>query len=240
MRVAIISDVHGNLTALEAVIADLKTTGPDLVLQGGDLVAGGARPAEVIDRIRELGWAGVVGNTDEMLWAPERFEEQVKRAPKLRALLEVLFHDFVATRDRLTDEHARWLQALPHIWRNDEIALTHAGPGDLWQAPMPDCEDQKLIVTYGSLGSGVVVYGHIHRPYARQVPGFVVANSGSVGMPYDGDWRASYLLIEQGTVTVRRVEYDVEGEIKDLLGSGYPRAAWLAEIRRQAKYTPPF
>jgi predicted phosphodiesterase len=240
MRVGIISDIHGSLTALEAVIADLQTTSPDLVLQGGDLVVGGARPAEVIDRIRELGWAGVVGNTDEVLWAPEKFEEQVKRAPKLRELLEILFHDFAATRDRLTDEHVRWLQALPPVWRNEEIALTHASPGDLWQAPMPDCDPQQLIATYSGLGSAVAVYGHIHRPYVRQVPGFVVANSGSVGMPYDGDPRASYLLIEDGNVTIRRVEYDVEAEIQQLHSSGYPRAAWLAEIRRQAKYVPPF
>jgi diadenosine tetraphosphatase ApaH/serine/threonine PP2A family protein phosphatase len=210
------------------------------VLQGGDLVVGGARPAEVIDRIRELAWAGVVGNTDEVLWAPEKFEEQVKRAPKLRELLEILFHDFAATRDRLTDEHVRWLQALPPVWRNEEIALTHASPGDLWQAPMPDCDPQQLIATYSGLGSAVVVYGHIHRPYVRQVPGFVLANSGSVGMPYDGDPRASYLLIEDGNVTIRRVEYDVEAEIQQLHSSGYPRAAWLAEIRRQAKYVPPF
>ena len=105
---------------------------------------------------------------------------------------------------------------------------------------MPDCEEQQLIATYGSLGSTIVVYGHIHRPYVRQVPGFVVANSGSVGMPYDGDPRASYLLVEEGTVTIRRVEYDVEAEIEYLFGSEYPRAAWLAEIRRHGKYVPPF
>ncbi|HYY69567.1 MAG TPA: metallophosphoesterase family protein [Terriglobales bacterium] len=240
MRLAIVSDIHGNLTALEAVIADLKTTSPDLVLQGGDLVVGGPHPAEVIDRICELGWAGVVGNTDEMLWAPEEFEQQVERAPKLRALLEILFHDFAATRDRLEERHIRWLQALPPVVRNHGLSLLHASPGDLWQAPMPDCEDQQLVASYGGLGSTIVVYGHIHRPYVRQVRGCVVANSGSIGMPYDGDPRASYLLVENGEVTIRRVEYDVEAEIKDLLGSGYPRAAWLAEIRRQGKYVPPF
>jgi len=68
MRLAVISDIHGNLTALEAVIADLKTVEVDLVAHGGDLVANGARPAQVIDIIRELGWPGVCGNTDEMLW----------------------------------------------------------------------------------------------------------------------------------------------------------------------------
>jgi len=240
MRLAIISDIHGNLTALEAVIADLKTASPDLVVHGGDLVVGGPRPAEVIDRIRELRWAGVVGNTDEVLWAPEKFEEQVERAPKLRPLLEIIFHDFAATRDLIGEERMRWLQALPPAWQNHGLALTHASPGDLWQAPLPECEEQQLVATYGSLGSSIVVYGHIHRPYVRHAPGFVVANSGSVGTPYDGDPRASYLLIEHGKVAIRRVEYDVEAEIRYLLSSGYPHAAWLAEIRRHGKYVPPF
>ncbi len=240
MRVAIVSDIHGNLTALEAVIADLKLTSPDLVLQGGDLVVGGPRPAEVVERIRDLAWAGVLGNTDEVLWAPEKLEEQVKRAPKLRELLEVLFRDFAATRELVGDERVQWLRALPHEYRNQNLLLTHASPGDLWQAPMPDCEEQQLIATYGGLGSTIVAYGHIHRPFVRQVAGFVVANSGSVGMPYDGDPRASYLVIEDGNATIRRVEYDVEAEVKHMLDSGYPRAAWLSEVRRQARYVPPF
>jgi predicted phosphodiesterase len=67
MRVAVLSDIHANLTALDAVIADLRTTAPDLVVHGGDLMAGGPRPAEVIDRIREMNWPGVYGNTDEAL-----------------------------------------------------------------------------------------------------------------------------------------------------------------------------
>lgn len=68
MHLAIISDIHGNLTALEAVIADLRETSPDIVLHGGDLAAGGARPAEIVDCVRALGWNGVLGNTNEMLF----------------------------------------------------------------------------------------------------------------------------------------------------------------------------
>jgi len=241
MRLAIVSDIHGNLTALEAVIADLKTMSPDLVVHGGDLAASGPRPAEVIDRIRDLGWPGVLGNTDEMLWAPEQFDRQMNRASKLRILLEILFHEFTpATCEMLGDERVRWLRGLPHEWRNQDVALLHASPGDLWRAPMPDCDQQQLTATYGGMGAAVVVYGHIHRPYVRQVPGFVVANSGSAGTTYDGDPRAPYLLVEDHEVTIRRVEYDVESEVKPLLSSGYPRAAWLSEVRRHGKYVPPF
>jgi len=241
MRLAIVSDIHGNLTALEAVIADLQTASPDLVVHGGDLAASGNRPAEVVDRIRDLGWPGVVGNTDEMLWAPEQFDRQMKRASKLRVLLEILFHEFApTTRTLLGDERIQWLRALPSEWRNQDLLLMHASPGDLWQAPMPDCDPQQLLATYGGAGAAIVVYGHIHRPYLRRVPGLVVANSGSAGVTYDGDARASYLVVEDGNVTIRRVEYDVEAEIKLLLSSGYPRAAWLSEIRRHGKYVPPF
>jgi diadenosine tetraphosphatase ApaH/serine/threonine PP2A family protein phosphatase len=83
------------------------------------------------------------------------------------------------------------------------------------------------------------VYGHIHRPYVRSLPGLTVANSGSAGSPYDGDPRASYLLVEEGRAEIRRVEYDVERECKELIASGYPQAAWLAEIRRKGAYVPP-
>jgi predicted phosphodiesterase len=72
MRIAIVSDIHGNLTALEAVVADINRAMPDFVLHGGDLVAGGSQPAEVIDLISQLGWSGVIGNTDEMLWTLAR------------------------------------------------------------------------------------------------------------------------------------------------------------------------
>lgn len=75
MRIAIVSDIHGNRTALEAVLADLRQTAPDLIFHGGDLADGGASPVEVLDQIRDLGWQGVVGNTDEMLFQPESLEE---------------------------------------------------------------------------------------------------------------------------------------------------------------------
>ena len=74
MRIAIISDIHGNRTAFEAVLADLRLTSPDLVLHGGDLAHGGAGPAAIVDRIRDLGWQGVLGNTDELLFKPESLQ----------------------------------------------------------------------------------------------------------------------------------------------------------------------
>ena len=72
MRVAVLSDIHANLTALDAVVADIRMHAPDAVVVGGDLVGSGSRPAEVIDRIREIDWPVIQGNSDEMLWNAAR------------------------------------------------------------------------------------------------------------------------------------------------------------------------
>jgi len=240
MRLAVISDIHGNLTALDAVIADLKQTTPDQVLHAGDLVASGCRPLEVLDRIRNLGWNGVLGNTDEMLWAPERITDMKARAPKLRPLLDLFLESIVpATVELIGPESLAWLQQLPKEWRIESLLITHAAPGDLWEAPMPDASDQELLGTYSDLKAGIVVYGHIHRPYVRFLPSLTVANAGSVGLPYDGDTRASYVLIDNGKPNIRRIEYDLEREVVTLLGSGYPCASWLAEILRRGRYVAP-
>ena len=85
MRIAIVSDIHGNRTAFEAVLADLRQTSPDLILHGGDLADGGASPAEIVDCIRDLGWPGVVGNADEALFRAQSLEEfgKVEMMPQL-------------------------------------------------------------------------------------------------------------------------------------------------------------
>lgn len=239
MRIAVVSDIHGNLAALEAVIADLRTQAPDLVLQGGDLPYGGCHAAEVMDRVAELGWPGVLGNTDEVLWNTQGVERMMAEAPKLSSLLKIIGQCSVATRNLIGESHLKQLQQLPMEIRQGDLVLLHASPGDLWKSPMDSSDDVALENVYGSLGAKMVVYGHIHRPFIREFSNFTVCNSGSVGMPYDGDLRASYLLLTDGRPEIRRVEYDIEGEIKSLLASDYPHKEWLAEIRRRGAYVPP-
>jgi putative phosphoesterase len=238
MRVAIVSDVHGNLTAFDAVLADIERRAPDLVLHGGDLALMGPQPAEVIDRVRELGWLGVVGNTDEVLWQEQARQENL--APKLGALLKLIFREYApATLELLGEEQVRWLRQLPAQRRVGDLVLVHAAPGDLWRAPTPDAEDDELSAVYEPLDAATAVYGHIHRPYTRTLTRLTVANSGSVGMPWDGDPRASYLLIEDGHPRLMRVEYDVEREAALLLDSGYPDAPRLVEMRRRGVFLRP-
>ena len=177
MRVAVVTDIHGNRRALQAVVADQKRIAPDLVAHGGDLVFGGTHPADIIDEICRLGWPGVLGNTDEMLWTQKR--------------------------------------------------------------PIEMAADEELQKTYTELGVPIVIYGHIHVSFVRQLAGMTVANAGSVSQSYDGDRRAAYALIDGENVTVRRVDYDVESEAKELLRSGLPHAEWLGRILLAGRYCPP-
>lgn len=239
MRIAIVSDVHGNRGAFQAVLADLRQLAPDLTLHGGDLAANGAHPAEIIDQVRSLGWSGVRGNTDEMLWAPERLAELAITHPKLAPILAAFQEMIPITRVRIGEERLRWLERLPYLHSEGVVSLVHASPDDLWRAPLPNARDGDLESTYAALHAQIVVYGHIHRPYIRRLQSFTVANTGSVSLSYDGDPRASYLVIDGQDITIRRVEYDLESEASELLRSELPHADWLCRILRTGQYCPP-
>jgi predicted phosphodiesterase len=245
MRIAIVSDIHGNLTALEAVLADIRREAPDLVLHGGDLADSGSSPVEVIDRVMDLGWHGVMGNTDEMLVRPESLEEFASQSKAPPTLWSAVREIAASTRDALGEKRLAWLLALPMARRESEhgsgFALVHASPANCWQAPAADASDEEVEEIYGSLGAPVVAYGHTHLPSIRNLCGRVqtLINTGSVGLSYDNDLRAAYLLIDDGKPTIRRVEYDVEKELQVLAACGLPGAAWTAKMLRTGRPAMP-
>ncbi|HKF78667.1 MAG TPA: metallophosphoesterase family protein [Candidatus Dormibacteraeota bacterium] len=230
MRIAIVSDVHGNLPALEAVLADLGEVRPGLVVQGGDLALGGPHPTEVVDRVRELGWPGVLGNTDAVLADEPTSREQVRGFVAQAA---------ARSREMLGPERVAWLTRQPLEWRGEGIALVHSVPGDCWAMVGHDAPDDVLRETYGPLGVPVAVYGHIHHAYVRRLDGLTVVNSGSLSLSLDGDVRATYVVVEDGSVEHRRVVYDVERVAADLLAMGYPNAAGYAGWLRSGSFTAP-
>jgi predicted phosphodiesterase len=235
MRIAIVSDIHGNLTAFEAVLADLRQTSPDLIFHGGDLADSGASPVEIVDRIRDLGWRGVVGNTDEMLFAPESLTEFASHSPKLQPMFAAIEEMAAATREALGEGRLAWLRSLPRVQMHGPMALVHASPESLWRAPAPEAGDAELESVYAPLGQPVAIYAHIHRSYIRNVSGLTVANTGSVSLSYDGDRRAAYLLLDDSRPSIRRVEYDVEREITALSACGLPHADWVANMLTTAR-----
>jgi predicted phosphodiesterase len=234
-RVAVVSDVHGNLTALDAVIADIAEVKPDVVLHGGDLADAGASPAAVIDRIRELGWRGVMGNTDEMLHRPESLPEFSAPHPELAAMFAKIAEMAAWTRTQLGPDRLKWLRDLPGVEYQEDLALVHASPGDAWRAPRQEADDAALVATYGPLSRPVVVYGHIHVPVIRKLAALTVANSGSAGQPHDGDPRASYLMVDGDQVAIRRVAYNVENEVTRLRRSDLPYREWIVRTLTSAR-----
>jgi predicted phosphodiesterase len=235
MRIAIVSDIHDNLTAFQAVLADLRDTSPDLVLHGGDLASGGSSPAEVVDRVRDLGWPGVCGNTDEATARPETLEEFARQSTAPPSLWDAVREMTAFTRDALGEGRIAWLGTLPRVSIHPPIALVHASPASSWRSPFAGATDAELESTYLPLGQAVAVYGHIHQPFLRELAGLTVVNTGSVSQSFDGDPRASYLLIDNGTPQIRRVEYDIEREIRAVTASGLPHADWVARTLRAAR-----
>lgn len=239
MRIAVVSDSHGNLTAFEAVLADLRRVSPDLILHGGDLAHGGSSPAEIVDRIRDLGWQGVLGNTDEMLAMPEKLEEFAGQSPHLQPLFGVIREMAAATREPLGEERLMWLAALPRIQTHGSMVLVHASPDSLWRAPAPEASDEELESTYAPLSHPLVVYCHIHRSFIRKVSVTTVVNTGSISLSYDGDCRASYLLVDDLKPEIRRVHYDVDREIRALAACRFPHTDWLAKTLQNARFEMP-
>jgi len=134
---------------LEALIADLSITKPDLVLCGGDLATHGHRPAQVIDRIRDLGWTTIAGNTDETLWAPERYEELQRSMPAKAELRRILFEEFAPrTRELSGPSRVDWLRALPLRHQHEHVCLVHASPGNLLDAPAATSLGDALSFVY--------------------------------------------------------------------------------------------
>jgi predicted phosphodiesterase len=234
MRIAVVSDIHGNRTAFDAVISDLSQTSPDEILHGGDLADLGARPVEIVDRIRELGWRGVIGNGEEAISMPDTMEAFASQSLAPASLWGAIREMMAAIRAELGPERIAWLRELPRVQVGDSFALVHASPESTWRSPGPEARDAELQSIYGALGRPIVIYGHIHRSFVRRLVSpaggdMLVANSGSVSLSYDGDRRAAYLLLDGGKATIRRVEYDLGKEINELSACSLPHSDWIAK-----------
>ncbi|MAT99408.1 MAG: hypothetical protein CL608_19890 [Anaerolineaceae bacterium] len=243
MRVAIFSDVHGNLTALEAVLDDIKQQNPDLTLFAGDLCVDGARPAACVERVRAENISAIHGNTDQRLSNQPILDDDVKAAARRRAQQIEDNDDW--TWVQLAPADRTWLSALPFYRRvspttnpDDDLLVVHANPQNAEQHIYPAEEKQQelfgevrqpdddleLKKVLGDLRGGIVAFGHLHVPFIRQWKDLTLANISSVSLPLDGDQRAKYGLFTwdgEWEIEHRYVSYDVEKEL-DCLKSVRP------------------
>ena len=195
---ALLYDIHGNLPALEAVLADADEAGADRHLLGGDYALFGAWPAETVDRLRELTAEWIRGNGERWTASPAEAPDN-----------EVVQGAIEACRECLGDARVRELAALPETHAAEEVLYCHASPRSDVDSFLPDPADGDAELLSG-VTARRLVFGHTHLPFRRFAEGGIeLVNPGSVGMPFDGDTRAAYALVhEDGSIEHRRVVYD--------------------------------
>jgi putative phosphoesterase len=229
MRIAICSDVHGNLVALEAVLAAIaREAAPDALVIAGDLVSDGPRPAEALALLRSLpGARFVLGNTDQDVLA-QSGDDQI---------------DF--TRSKLSDDDLRWLDQLPFELRLEaapghELLVVHANPRNLHDQIKPDTSPALVRPLIAKVEQEIIAFGHYHVPFVRELDGKTLVDVSSVGLPRDGVLRAVYALLTWDgaawQVAHHRIAFDADAVARDYLQVDYPGAEKAAKKLLKASY----
>lgn len=195
MRVAVLSDIHANLPALGAALADLEQREVETVVVAGDLVGDGGQPAEVVTLLRRLGFPAIRGNVDRKVAEAAALsgKDLAERATKKRTA-ELLW-----TAGRLDRASLDWLTGLPATLTlrvgGLRMLVVHGSPLSDTDCIYPSLTPRALAAKLGAEHPDILVCGHSHVPFARRISGVAVVNAGSVGRPVDGDPRGSYALV---------------------------------------------
>lgn len=226
MRFAVLSDVHANLHALQAVWEDLEKQRPDAVYCLGDLVGYGAYPNEVIGFLRERDIPTLMGNYDDGVGFDKDdcgcayHDSKEERLGKL---------SLTWSRERTTEANKAYLRKLPTQIRlegkDPSVLMVHGSPRRVNEYLYEDRPKSTYERLSKLAGTDVVLFGHTHLPYMKMLAGTLFVNVGSVGKPKDGDPRAGYTMLtleHSPSVEFRRVVYDVAGAAKAVRESGLP------------------
>jgi len=212
VRVALISDVHGNLAALQAVMEHARANGVTAFLNAGDAV-GLPHPVETIDLLREKEVLSVIGNID-------------RAALRIASGKKVNDRQLEMATEMLGKDGMEWLASLPDDLRLDicgrTVLVTHASPGQEAEKLTAFTPENRLRHLAGTSRADVIVTGHSHMPMVRECAGTVFVNPGSVGRPRDGP-EASYALLDFPSMNVKliRVSYDAQGAADELRVQGF-------------------
>ncbi|MDQ2718046.1 MAG: metallophosphatase family protein [Chloroflexota bacterium] len=223
MKIAALYDIHGNLPALNAVLEELESVRPDVIVVGGDIISG-PMPRQTLDRLRQLGDQAryIRGNGDREVVAAfdglplaSGLPEEVREVQRWTAQqLERSQRDFLAQ----LPEHITL-----HVEGLGDVLFCHATPRNDEEIFTPITPQQQLDTIFAGIEQPVVVCGHTHMQFERQVGSISIINAGSVGMPYADHTGAYWLLLGPGS-EFRRTMYDVEEAAQQVRESGYPQA----------------
>ncbi len=236
MRYALISDIHANLHALHAVLADIDTRGDiDAIHHLGDLVGYSSNPNEVVAHLSARGISGIAGNYDSTVATGYKHCGCKSETPRQEELAHISYE---YTRGAVTAETKRILGALPFSMdlrphgghaTGPRLVLVHGTPTLntlYWTEDRSDDFCLKMAASVGLKAGDVIAFGHTHKPWHREVSGIHFINTGSVGRPKDGDWRAGYVRLQLGDGAPRvefvRVAYDVAAATQGVLAAGLP------------------
>lgn len=226
MKVAILSDIHGNLHALQAVWEDIEAQKPDEIYCLGDLVGYGAYPNEVVEFIRDRGIPTVMGNYDEGVGFDLHDCGCVYRDPVKDRLGK---QSLMWSRQQTGDANKKILRSLPMQIRLEDrrphLLLVHGSPRKMNEYLYEDRPAATFQRIQKVAGTDILLFGHTHLPYQKEVNGTLFINTGSIGKPKDGDPRAGYVLLtldNNVSVDYRRVQYDVEAAAEAVRASGLP------------------
>jgi predicted phosphodiesterase len=224
---ALLYDIHGNLPALEAVLADAADAGATRYMLGGDYALFGAWPAKTVERLRGL---------ENALWIRgngERWTADADAAPDDPVVRGAI----AAARAALGAELVCAMSELVALAEDRGALICHGSPPSDVRSFLPEPADDEAELLDG-VRHERVVFGHTHLPFRRvsAVRGIELVNPGSVGMPFDGDTRAAYALVARdGTIEHRRVEYDVSATVDRLREIGEPWTDTVARRVEQAR-----
>jgi len=224
MKELLISDVHGNLEALDEV---LRLERWDDIYCMGDIVDYGPSPQECIERIREIA-IPVKGNHDNAVvtgmecgcgYEMKELSQEVRKF----------------SREQIDQEGMRFLADLPMYVTTHGKLLTHASLNDLFKYLKPETPEEEFR-SFSDVEEDIVLLGHTHIPMDRTINGKRYINPGSLGQPRDGDWRGSYAILEDGELIFQKIEYDIDRTIEKMERMGFPERA--VRILREGKVVP--
>ncbi len=238
MKIATFSDVHGNLSALESVLKDINGRDIDMQFCLGDLVGYGAYPNEAIKLIRANHIPTIMGNYDEGVGYDR---DDCGCAYKNQKEIEWGDRSLAWMKGHVTAENKAYLRGLPHSLEfniyDQKVLLVHGSPRKINEYLFENRPDESNLRIMNSENIDVLICGHTHLPYAKNLGGKYLINSGSVGKPKDGDPRAGYtiLTITENTVEAEiiRVPYDLEAMAQAIEATDLPHE--FADALRNAK-----